>query len=100
LQNGLSRDLSRTPALAGHAPQIVAAVQQGNGSRAFAVIPTDLRFQVAGAIHSSFASTLNDLLIVSGILALVGAVASTALIRSRDFIVSRPDPQTAETVVA
>jgi EmrB/QacA subfamily drug resistance transporter len=100
LRSGLGHALSARPDLAGRTPQIVTAVQQGNAARAFAAVPADVRMQLAGAIHSSFASTLNDLLIVSGILALVGAVASTALIRSRDFIVSRPDPQTTESVAA
>ena len=48
---------------------------------------------LVAAIHSSFASTLDLLLVVSAVLALVGAVCSLTMIRSRDFVVSHhPQP--------
>jgi hypothetical protein len=41
------------------------------------------------AVHASFASALDVLLIVSGVLALVGAAGSGLLIRRRDFVVTQ-----------
>jgi hypothetical protein len=57
---------------------------------------------LVGAIHSSFAGTLDVLLVVSAILALVGAITSVSLIRSRDFVAPQqpPPPSTVEQSVA
>ena len=44
------------------------------------------------AIRAAFAAGLNDLLYVTGALALVGAVCALLLIRSKDFV-SRTEPQ-------
>ena len=44
------------------------------------------------AIRAAFAAGLNDLLYVTGALALVGAVCALLLIRSKDFV-QRTDPQ-------
>lgn len=85
LHHGIDRALSPIPALAGHGSQIVAAIRHGNPGHAIAAAPAALRGELAAAIHSSFASAINDLLIVSGLLALVGAACSVVLIRSRDF---------------
>jgi hypothetical protein len=41
-------------------------------------------------VKSSFASGINELLIVTGVLALVGAVGSTLLIRRQDFVSREP----------
>lgn len=46
------------------------------------------------AIRAAFAAGLNDLLYVTGALALVGAVCALLLIRSKDFV-SRAEPQAA-----
>jgi hypothetical protein len=41
---------------------------------------------VFGGLRSSFASSLNDLFIVSGTIALVGAVCAFVFIRPKDFV--------------
>ena len=73
------------PALAGSAPRIVGAIRQGSiGQLIASASPAD-RGAVAEALRSSFAAGLNEILYVTGALALVGAVCATLLIRSKDF---------------
>lgn len=86
LRQHLTTALAPVPALAGRVPGIVTAIQQGNAGHAIAATPASQRAHLAVALHASFASALNDLLIVSGIIALVGAVGSVILIRPKDFV--------------
>ena len=74
----------------GPRPQIVNAVRQGQTGSTFGTIPRALRGQLEDAIKSSFASGINNLLYVTGALALVGAVCSLLLIRNRDFASRQP----------
>jgi EmrB/QacA subfamily drug resistance transporter len=97
LERSLRGGLAGVPALARHSSTIAAQVQQGNLRAVFESVPAAARGRVEVAVHSAFAVGLNDLLLVSAGVALVGAVASIALIRSRDFVqasapsgVSRP----------
>jgi len=90
LGRGLRHALSTSPSLAGHSEQIATAVQQGTIARTIGATAPILRGDLAGAVRSAYAGALNDLLVVSGILALVGAVAALAMVRSRDFIVAHP----------
>jgi EmrB/QacA subfamily drug resistance transporter len=92
LQHKLGHALVGTPSLYGHLPRIVAAVQQGNAAKVINALPAATRGVLIAAIHSSFASTLDTLLVVSSVLALVGAVCSVLLIRSRDFVASQDTP--------
>ncbi len=85
LRHALGRLLAPVPQLKAHAEQIINAVRQGQTSAAFNAVPKALHGQLEGAVKSSFASGINDLLYVTGALALVGAVFSVLLIRSRDF---------------
>jgi EmrB/QacA subfamily drug resistance transporter len=95
LKHNLTHNLAGTSGLAGRGSEISNALQQGRISGVFTSAPAASRVPLASAIHSSFASTLNDLLIVSGALALVGAVCAVLLIRSRDFVASHAPPPTA-----
>jgi EmrB/QacA subfamily drug resistance transporter len=85
LRRSLEHGLAAVPALAGHASQIAAQAQQGNFGTVLASVPASQRGRVEAAAHAAFAAGLNDLLLVTGALALVGGVASAVLIRSRDF---------------
>jgi EmrB/QacA subfamily drug resistance transporter len=100
LRHDLTHALSGAPVLSGRGPQIANSLQQGKIASVFEVIPPEARRQLASAIHSGFAGTLHDLLIISGVLALAGAACSVVLIRSRDFVVSQPEPQRADLVAA
>jgi EmrB/QacA subfamily drug resistance transporter len=90
IRSHLNHSLAAIPSLAGHGARIVGAIQQGNVGQVIGSVPASTRAPLVGAIHSAFASALNDLLIVSGIIALVGALCSVLLIRSKDFVASRP----------
>jgi EmrB/QacA subfamily drug resistance transporter len=92
LQHQLGRALAVVPPLHSHAHQIVTALRQGQGGEALGSVPGNLRQPLEHAIRSSFSGSLNELLVVSGSLALVGAVASFLLIRSRDFVARGPQP--------
>jgi len=99
LEHHLRNALAGTPALGQHLSAVAAAIQQGEAGRALAEVPPALRPTLVDAVHSSFASTLNILLVVSAVLALVGAVCALTLIRSKDFVASHrpaPDPRPAE----
>ncbi len=95
LRNKLDGALAGTPALRSHLAQVVNGVQQGNPSQAIERVPASLRGPLVAAIHSSFADTLNILLVVSAALAIVGAVCATVLIRPRDLVASHPQPAPA-----
>jgi predicted MFS family arabinose efflux permease len=68
------------------APQIVTMVRQGQAGQLLASLPPATRGPVAAAIRSGFAAGLNDILFVTGALALGGALCALLLIRSKDFV--------------
>ena len=92
IRNSLDHTLSGVPGLADKAPQIITGIQQGNVGAVIKAAPPTARGQVVSAIHSSFTGALNDLLVVSGILALTGAVGAVSLIRSKDFVAQQQGP--------
>jgi hypothetical protein len=94
LRNSLSRTLSGVSGLSGKAPQIINGIQQGNIAPLVGRTPAASRGALVSAIHSSFTGALNDLLVVSGILALAGAVLATTFIRSKDFVPTHQGPPT------
>jgi predicted MFS family arabinose efflux permease len=83
IQHHLSSALP--PSLAGSAGTIVNAVRQGSAGQLLASVPAANRAVVGGALRSSFAAGLNDLLYVTAGLALAGAVCAMLLIRRKDF---------------
>jgi EmrB/QacA subfamily drug resistance transporter len=94
VQRMLHRALSPVPQLSAHAHQIVTALRQGRGRAAIGNVPSGLRHQLQVAIKSSFSGGINDLLIVSGVVALVGAVVSVLFIRNKDFVARRAESAT------
>jgi EmrB/QacA subfamily drug resistance transporter len=97
LRQNLGQALAHIPSLDRHLPEVITAIQQGNAAQAINAVPSPLRVPLVTAVHASFASSLDVLLIVSAVLALVGAICSVVLIRSRDFVVSRQQPTPAPT---
>jgi EmrB/QacA subfamily drug resistance transporter len=91
-RSNLDSALASVPGLARHASHVVVLVRQGEVKQALAVVPSALRGRLAEAIRSSFASGIDGLVIVAGVLALVGAVCALALIRNRDFRARHPQP--------
>jgi predicted MFS family arabinose efflux permease len=93
LHHKLGQALAGVPSLHAHLPQVLAAVQQGDAGPAIDAVPLPLRGPLVVAIHSSFARTLDILLVVSAVLAIVGAVCALVLIRPQDLVVSsHPQP--------
>jgi EmrB/QacA subfamily drug resistance transporter len=97
LRQKLGQTLASIPSLERHLPGVVTAIQQGNAAQAINVVPAPLRAPLVSAIHASFASALDVLLVVSAVVALGGAACSGVLIRRRDFVVSHHQPTPAPT---
>ena len=89
--SAIARHLSAAlpPSLAGSAGSMVNAIRQGSVGQLLATVPAADRAAVGGALRSSVAAALNQLLWVTAGLALVGAVCAVVLIRRKDF--HRPD---------
>ena len=51
------------------------------------------RAHAAAAIHSAFASSMNDILLIAAIIALTGSALSFALVRQKDFVASAATPE-------
>ncbi|HXW33676.1 MAG TPA: MFS transporter [Acidimicrobiales bacterium] len=102
VQRNLHNLLAPVPGLSDHAQRIASAIRQGEASSAVSSVPASLRGQLESAIRSSFTSGINELLVVTAVLALVGGVLSAILIRNRDFVARRapePSPKVTAQVV-
>jgi EmrB/QacA subfamily drug resistance transporter len=80
------------------APRVAAMVRQGQVGQLLASLPPARRGVVGEAVRSAFAAGLNDLLIVTAVLAFTGAVCALLLIRSKDFVRTGGEPQAAAAV--
>jgi EmrB/QacA subfamily drug resistance transporter len=95
ISNKLAPRLAGTP-MAGHAAQIGHAVAGAGTQQVLHSVPAAERGQATAAIHFAFASAMNEILLVAGIVALVGAGLVLALVRGRDFVVhGAPEPAAA-----
>jgi hypothetical protein len=95
ISSKLAPRLAGTP-VAGHAGQIAHAVAAGGSTSVLTKIPPSQRAPAAAAIHSAFASALNDILLVGAIVAFAGAVLGLLLVRAEDFVASgAPEPAAA-----
>src|SRR3984957_15926875 len=89
LDHDLAHNLSGVPGAPSPGQQVIAGIQQGNPARAIKSAPPSVQHALGEALRQSFASMLNDLLYVSGAIAIVGALLSMVLIRQKDFVVSQ-----------
>ncbi|MHB8657400.1 MAG: MFS transporter [Solirubrobacteraceae bacterium] len=71
---------------AGHAGAIAHAVAAGGAGSVLAAVPVGQRARAAAAIHSAFAGAMNEILLLAGIVALIGAVLGVVLVRGSDFV--------------
>ncbi len=97
LSSGIAPKLAGTPA-AGQASTIARAVAAGGAQQVIAKVPAPERARAALAIHASFASALNDILLVGVIVAFAGAVLGLILVRGSDFATygaAQPAPSAA-----
>lgn len=97
VRSGLQSNLAGTPSLAAQSPRIANAFTQGNASQVIGQTPADLRPTLLHAARTAFADALNNLVIISGTLALVAGVATFFLIRSKDFVPRVADAEPAAT---
>jgi EmrB/QacA subfamily drug resistance transporter len=84
----------------GGAKAIATAIANGQTSQAIARVSPRSRAAVGHVARASFIAGLNEIFLVGAVVALVGAVAGLALIRSSDFVSQsegRPEPQPADT---
>ncbi len=77
--------LAGTP-VASHAGAAARAVAGGAAQQIVGAVPSAHRAQAVLAVHASFASAMNDILLVAGVVAFVGAVLALALVRQSDFV--------------
>jgi EmrB/QacA subfamily drug resistance transporter len=84
LTRHLTTELAGTPA-SGRAAEISHAVAAGGAQRVLGAVPHSLQGRASTAIHVAFTAALNDILLVGGIVAFVGATLALALVRRRDF---------------
>jgi EmrB/QacA subfamily drug resistance transporter len=94
MQRNLTASLSHVPGLAGSgsAGRVVAMVRQGQAGLLLAHLPAAARGPAAAAIRSAFAAGLHDLMIVTGTVALAGAVCAVLLIRPENAPAHPPAP--------
>src|SRR3954453_8064681 len=92
--SALQHNLARAPAVGPAAARIATMVRQGQVGQLLASLPPARRGVVAEAVRSGFAAGLNDLLIVTAVLAFVGAASALLLIRKQDFV-RTGEPQAA-----
>jgi hypothetical protein len=62
------------------------AVSSGAAQSALASVPPQFRERAADAANTAFISGLNEILLVGAAVALVGGIASWALVRGRDMV--------------
>ena len=95
--------LAHRPGMAGRLPAIVADVKAGNVGAAIGTTPHRYQGAMLHAAGTGFANGINDLLIVTAVIAFVGAAASLALIRPKDFVGAQapaPERPTGQAVPA
>src|SRR5687768_14941217 len=73
------------PALQGQAGELAPAVSSGNAEAAIAAAPPEAQAFLGDAVREAFLSGLNDIFLIGGVTALIGAALSLALIRARDL---------------
>ena len=93
----LTHALAPNPQLSAHAGQIVDAVRQGQPGATMGQLPPSARAELKTAIASSFTGALNNLLLVTAVVAFAGAALALVLIRSKDFIARDQAPEAAES---
>ena len=72
-------------ALAGRGPQIAVAIQSGGIGSVLRQLPPAARPAVELIARAAFASGLNSILLIAGIIALAGGIVGLTAIRGRDF---------------
>ena len=99
LGSKLAAELGRLPVLSHEIGRVTISLESGTFAQMVAGTPLAERGPLVHAARASFVSGLNEIFVVAAILAIAAGVGALALIRSRDFVVSRPGPQPAPPAV-
>jgi EmrB/QacA subfamily drug resistance transporter len=98
VESRLDSLLAGTPA-ADRTHELSEAIASGGAQQAIRGAPPELRPRIQAAAGDAFVSGLNDILLVGGGIAVVGAVAALVLVRQRDFVMT-PSADPAEAPAA
>jgi hypothetical protein len=82
---GAAKTVSLAPQTHGHGRQLVEAVSAGRLRDAIAGLPAGAGRIVAHAAREGFLSGLNEVLLLGGGLALLGAIVAALLVREREI---------------
>ena len=85
ISSHLATSLAGTPG-AIDSSQLAKAVAGGEAPTVLRAVPSHFRPQATGIVHAAFASGLNEILLIAGIMAFAGAVLSVVLVRGSDFV--------------
>jgi predicted MFS family arabinose efflux permease len=80
--------LAASPVGAGQSGRVVTAIQSGRIGEVIAAAPPQARGVIGRVAKESFISGLNELFVIAGIVAFVGAASALVLVRSRDYVMS------------
>jgi EmrB/QacA subfamily drug resistance transporter len=80
-------------AAAAHHQALTSAFRSGDVHQAIASYPAAQKLAVLNAYRTGFSSTLNHLMLISAVVAAVGALAAVALVRQQDFVPSHGPAQ-------
>jgi hypothetical protein len=84
--NAAVRTQSAGTPLAPHSADISNALLNGGAAQIIASTPPAQRHVLVEILRGSFATALNDILLVASIISIVAGVAAFVLIRSKDFV--------------
>jgi EmrB/QacA subfamily drug resistance transporter len=85
ITHGADKVAKLAPSAQGHGRQLVEAVSSGRLHQAVAGLPAAARGHVAHAARAGFLSGLNEVLLLGGLLAIVGAIVAAVLVREREI---------------
>ncbi|MGV9309959.1 MFS transporter [Nonomuraea sp. NPDC003727] len=86
LHSGLKDRLGSAPDLRGYTDPLADALHRGDPGQVIGSAAPQVRGRLWDAVGAGFASSLNGLLLVSGMVAVIGGILAFALIRTKDFV--------------
>jgi EmrB/QacA subfamily drug resistance transporter len=89
---GAAETVALAPGARGHGRQLVEALSAGKLGDAVAAVPHGARGAVANAARQGFLSGLDEVVLLGGVLAVVGALAAALLVREREIERAPLDP--------
>jgi EmrB/QacA subfamily drug resistance transporter len=90
----------RDAVIAGTHGQLSSTFASGSTGRLAESLAAAPRQALVTAFDGAFAGALNEILLIAGIVALLGAVAGAVLVRQRDILVQGPPPAPADPAAA